>query len=101
MSPFIFAANLSDLSEGQLFATRVDDVPVALTMIAGRVHAVGDVCTHDDGPLAEGELDGLCVVCPRHGARFDLLSGKGTFPAAGPIPIYETRIEGDAVLIRL
>ena len=63
--------------------------------------AGGDICTHDDGPLAEGEIEDEQVVCPRHGARFNLISGAPTFPAAAPIPIYETRVEGDEVKVRL
>jgi 3-phenylpropionate/trans-cinnamate dioxygenase ferredoxin subunit len=67
----------------------------------GKIVAFGDVCTHDDGPLAEGNIDGNDVVCPRHGARFNLFTGKPTLPAPYPIPIYETRIEGDEVLVKL
>jgi nitrite reductase/ring-hydroxylating ferredoxin subunit len=98
---FVFAARVSDVSEGRIFATLVDDVPVGLTIHKGELRAFGDVCTHDGGPLAEGTVMDTCVMCPRHGACFDLKTGHGTFPAAGPIPIYEARIEGDEIKIRL
>ena len=98
---FVFAARVSDVSEGRIFATLVDDVPVGLTIHKGELRAFGDVCTHDGGPLAEGTVMDTCVMCPRHGACFDLKTGQGTFPAAGPIPIYETKIEGDEIKIRL
>ena len=101
MSNFVFVANLADVVEGSIFATDVDDTPIALTKVGDVIFAFGDVCTHDDGPLAEGTIDGRCVVCPRHGARFDLVSGKPSFPAVSPIPIYETRIEGDQIKINL
>jgi len=101
MSNFIFVANLADVVEGQIFATDVDDTPIALTKVGDVIYAFGDVCTHDDGPLAEGTIDNQCVVCPRHGARFNLVTGKASFPAVSPIPIYETKIEGDEIRINL
>lgn len=107
MSNFIFAAKVTDVAEGEIFATEIDDTPIALTRIDDAIYAFGDVCTHDDGPLAEGHIESSpggrdrCVICPRHGARFDLSTGKPTFPAVTPIPIYETRIEGDEIQINL
>lgn len=101
MSNFVFAANAADVVEGGIYATLIDDTPIALTRLNGVVRAFGDICTHDGGPLAEGSIVGGCVQCPRHGARFDLLTGKQTFPAAGPIPIYEARIDGDRILVKL
>lgn len=98
---FVFAAKTIDVKEGAITAVVIDDTPVALTLLNGRVCAFGDICTHDDGPLAEGEIDGQCIVCPRHGARFDLTSGKPTFPAVTRIPIYETKIEGDQIQVKI
>jgi len=98
---FVFAANLDDVREGEILAVRISELPVALTKLNGQVRAFGDVCTHDDGPLSEGYIEDHCVVCPRHGARFDLFTGKPTFPAAVNIPIYETRIEGNEVKVKL
>lgn len=101
MSDYVFAANAADVVEGGIYATLIDDTPVALTRVNGVVRAFGDICTHDDGPLAEGTILGECVQCPRHGARFDLRTGKQTFPAAGPIPIYASKIEGERILVKL
>lgn len=101
MAEYVFAAKLSDVKEGEITPTLIDDVPVALTQLNGQVRAFGDICTHDDGPLAEGHIAGQCVVCPRHGATFDLFSGKPTFPAVTPIPIYEVLVEGDEVKVKL
>jgi len=97
---WVVVAKASDVKEGQIFATMIDDTPVALTRVNGQVHAFGDICTHDDGPLAEGRIEGQCVVCPRHGARFDLTNGKPTFPAVSRIPIYETCLEGDEIRLK-
>ena len=58
------------------------------------------MCSHDDGPVAEGELDGYEIECPRHGARFDVRSGKVlSFPAIVDIPAYEARVEDGEVQI--
>ena len=98
---FVFAAKTSEVKEGEIVAIVIDETPVALTMLNGQVRAFGDICTHDDGPLAEGQIDGQCVVCPRHGARFDLTTGKPSFPAVTRIPIYTTRIQGEDIEIKI
>jgi 3-phenylpropionate/trans-cinnamate dioxygenase ferredoxin component len=101
VTEFVFAARLDDVIEGQMLALNISDVPLALARIDGRIVAFRDICTHDDGPLAEGDIEAGCVVCPRHGARFDLLTGKATFPAPAPLPMYETRIENGEVQVKL
>ncbi|NJM41025.1 MAG: non-heme iron oxygenase ferredoxin subunit [Anaerolineae bacterium] len=98
---FVSIAKLDDVKEGEIFATLIDETPIALTKVDGEICAFGDICTHDDGPLAEGTIEDGCVVCPRHGARFNLHTGKQTFPAVTPIPIYETKIEGDEIKVKL
>ena len=98
---FVFAAKASDVKEGEITALVIDETPVAVTRLNGHVRAFGDICTHDDGPLAEGHIEDQCIVCPRHGARFDLITGKPSFPAVSRIPIYATKIEGDEIKIKL
>ena len=64
--------------------------------------AVDDACTHDDGPLAEGWLEGHAIECPRHGARFDVRTGKVLcLPAAVDIHSYPVIVEGDDVKVNL
>ena len=59
----------------------------------GRYHAIEDRCTHDNGPLGEGRLWGCQVECPRHGARFDLETGRATaLPAVRPVAAYPVRV---------
>lgn len=96
-----WVAHRSDIREGEIFATVIEDTPVALTRVGGDIRAFGDVCTHDDGPLAEGQIADGCVVCPRHGACFDLVSGKPTFPAVTAIPIYNVEVQGEDVIVHL
>ena len=63
-------------------------------------YAVDDTCTHDDGPLADGWLDGNAIECPRHGARFDVQTGQVLcLPAAVPIRSYPLSIEGNQISV--
>ena len=95
ISEAIDVAAAEDVLEGRILALFVQETPLALTRVNAVVRAFGDVCTHDGGPLAEGEIVGGCVVCPRHGARFDLVTGRPTFPAVEKAPIYAA-VERDA-----
>ena len=86
MPESIKVAALSELPVGGKVLTEVDGRAVALFNVDGRIHAIDDVCTHDGGPLAEGDLDGKVIQCPRHGARFDVTTGKAvSFPAFEPV----------------
>jgi 3-phenylpropionate/trans-cinnamate dioxygenase ferredoxin subunit len=68
--------------------------------VDGEFYAIDDVCTHDGGPLGEGELDGEQIECPRHGARFDVRTGKAvTFPAVHPVGTWPVKVEVKDVLV--
>jgi 3-phenylpropionate/trans-cinnamate dioxygenase ferredoxin subunit len=71
----------------------IEGLPIVIFNIAGQLFAIGDVCSHDNGPLGDGLLDGSLVVCPRHGAEFDIRTGKAvTLPAVEDIPAYPVRV---------
>jgi 3-phenylpropionate/trans-cinnamate dioxygenase ferredoxin subunit len=75
---------------------------IGLYHCQGRLLAIEDRCTHDDGPLCEGEWDGeACeVVCPRHGSRFDLNTGAAlSLPAYLPVPTYPVRVREDGMIV--
>lgn len=73
---------------------------VAVFRIGDDVYAIGDRCSHAEASLAEGELFGTDVECPRHGSEFDITTGKpGSFPATRPVPVYETAIEDGVVFL--
>jgi 3-phenylpropionate/trans-cinnamate dioxygenase ferredoxin subunit len=99
MAEFIKVAKTSDLAPGEKILVEYDDEDVGLFNINGEFYAISDVCTHDDGPLVEGELDGEWIICPRHGARFHVKTGAQTMPAFAPVPVYQVKIEGDDILI--
>jgi 3-phenylpropionate/trans-cinnamate dioxygenase ferredoxin subunit len=100
MSDYVAVAKFDEIEEGVVKVVRVGDAPIGLTKVDGEFFAFADVCTHDDGPLAEGELDDHIIACPRHGAKFDIRTGKvKQLPAVVPIPIYAVKVEGDTVLV--
>ena len=100
MSEFVAVAKLDEIEEGQVKVVRAGDVPIGLTKVEGELFAFADVCTHDDGPVAEGELDEYIIECPRHGAKFDIRTGKvRQLPAVTPIPVYAVKVEGDTVWV--
>ncbi|MFN9602359.1 MAG: Rieske 2Fe-2S domain-containing protein [Planctomycetota bacterium] len=75
---------------------------VVLVRYDSQVYCIEDLCTHDGGTLGDGELDGFCLVCPRHGAKFDVRNGHVVcMPATEDTPSHEVRIDGDRVLVRL
>lgn len=100
MAEFVKVADKDELAPGERKVVEVDGTWVALFNLDGELHAIADICTHDDGPLAEGPLHGHVIECPRHGATFDVRTGEVlSFPAITPVPSYEVKVEGDDVLV--
>ena len=91
---FVPVAEVEDLPNGERLFLEIDDFNIVVFNIAGDLYAIADICSHDDGPLGDGELEsGHSIVCPRHGARFDIRSGKAlTLPAVIDIPAYPVRV---------
>ncbi len=99
---FVAVASENEVGNGERILLEIDGQGIALFNIAGEFFAIADVCSHDDGPVAEGELEAYEIICPRHGARFDLRTGKAlTLPAVVDIPAYPVRVEGGEILIGL
>lgn len=99
---YIAVATLAELPNGARKIVEIDGKAIAVFNIAGGLYAIADVCSHDDGPVAEGELDDYAIECPRHGARFDVRTGKVlSFPAIVDIPAYPVKVEGQDVLVGL
>ena len=99
MAEFVKVARTTELAPGEKMLVEYDGEDVGIFNIDGEFYAISDVCTHDDGTLVEGRLDGDCIVCPRHGARFNVKTGAQTMPAFSPVPLYQITIEGDDILI--
>lgn len=89
---FLTVAKSDELPEGERLFLDVGRDPVMLLRLGGRVFAIADVCSHDGNPLGDGDLDGYAITCPRHGARFDVRSGKALcLPAIEDIRTYPVR----------
>ena len=90
---FIGVAGADEISAGERLFLEIDDLDIVLFKIADEFFAIADLCSHDDGPLGDGELEGHEVVCPRHGAHFDVRTGKAvSLPAIVDIPAYPVRV---------
>jgi 3-phenylpropionate/trans-cinnamate dioxygenase ferredoxin subunit len=99
MREFVKVAAVGDLAPGKKVLVEYDGEDVGLFNLDGTFYAISDICTHDDGPLIEGKLDGDCIICPRHGARFNIKTGKQTMPAFSPVPVYQVKVDGEDILI--
>ena len=97
---FVELAKTTDVGPGQIKVYEVEGLHIALCNVDGTFYAIDDVCTHDGGPLDQGELDGHQVECPRHGARFDVRSGRAlTLPAVMPVRSYPVQVEDGVVKV--
>ena len=100
MAEFVSVAKASDVPAGQFKAVESGGRRLLICHTEGGFYAVDDTCTHDDGPLGDGWLDGTAIECPRHGARFDVTTGKVLcLPAAVPIHAYPVKVEGNDVTV--
>jgi nitrite reductase/ring-hydroxylating ferredoxin subunit len=69
-------ANKDDLKEGSMLKVETNGKQIVLSMVEGKVYAIDEICTHEGGPLDEGELNGYDLKCPWHYAVFDVRNGK-------------------------
>jgi nitrite reductase/ring-hydroxylating ferredoxin subunit/metal-sulfur cluster biosynthetic enzyme len=99
---FVKAARVEDVPVGGKTVVEVDDRMLALFHLPDGFFALDDVCTHDDGPLSDGVMGENTIACPRHGAQFDIRTGKAlTMPATRPTGSYPCKVENGDVLIAI
>jgi len=102
MGTFVKVATLDELPEGRATVIEAGKKRLCVCKVNGAIYAIDDECTHDGGPLGEGWLEGTTIECPRHGARFDVTTGRVlSFPAVVPVRSYQVRIEGQDVLVEI
>ena len=102
MSKFVTVAKTTEIPPGQVKCVEVDDYRLAICNVDGVFYCVEDTCTHDGGPLDQGKLQGEIIECPRHGARFNVTSGKVTrMPASASLETFPVKIEGDEIKVDL
>jgi 3-phenylpropionate/trans-cinnamate dioxygenase ferredoxin component len=95
---------VSELPPGTRRIVAWEDLEIGVFNCAGELLAIEDRCSHDDGPLAEGELDeGACTLeCPRHGSLFDLRTGRPlTLPAYEAVDVFAVRVEDDTIKLEV
>jgi 3-phenylpropionate/trans-cinnamate dioxygenase ferredoxin component len=93
-----------ELKPGEMRLLEWEDLEIGVFNCAGTIYAIEDRCSHDNGPLVEGELDeeDCTVECPRHGSRFDLKTGRPvTLPAYVPVETFQVLIEDDKIKVEV
>ncbi len=98
---FVPVANTADIPPGGMKCVAIERERVLLANVGGTFYAIGELCGHRRAPLSAGQLDGYLVECPLHFAIFDVRTGRFVVgPISADVPAYETRIDGDTVLVR-
>ena len=104
MSEIIEVCPVAELKPGQRRLIEWEDLEIGVFNCGGTLYAIEDRCSHDDGPLAEGEFDetACTVECPRHGSLFDLKTGKPmTLPAYVPVDTFPVIIEDETIKLEV
>ena len=104
MPEIIDVCTVSELPVGERKLVEWEDLEIGVFNCDGAYFAIEDRCSHDDGPLAEGEFDAdTCTVeCPRHGSLFDLRTGRPkTLPAYQPVETFAVHVEDDTVKLEV
>ncbi|MGH8985831.1 MAG: Rieske (2Fe-2S) protein [Acidimicrobiia bacterium] len=100
MPKWVTVAGAEELSDGEMVSATVDGTELLVANVGGEYRSIGDVCTHAQCSLADGEIEGDTVTCVCHGSVFDLKSGEVLGPPATEgEPVYETRVEGDEIQV--
>lgn len=97
---FVEISPASELPSGERLFVDIGNKPIVIFNIAGQFFAIGDVCTHDDGPLGDGALEENNIICPRHGAEFDVRTGQAMqMPAVIDIPAYPVQVRDGNIFL--
>ena len=95
---------VEELSPGEVKIVRAGELAIGVYNLNGEYYAIEDRCSHDDGPLAEGDFDvdeGV-AICPRHGSRFDIRTGRAlSLPAYQPVEAFEVFVEDGLIKVRV
>jgi glycine betaine catabolism B len=98
---FVKVANTDDIQLSNMKEVQLDGEIICLANIEGKYYAIGNICTHEGGPLADGTLEGYEVQCPWHGSKFDVRTGEVKEPPASePEPTYQVKVDGNNILIK-
>ncbi|MCH8065563.1 MAG: non-heme iron oxygenase ferredoxin subunit [Chloroflexi bacterium] len=102
MADFVKVAATGDIAPGKVSVYEVAGRQIAVCNVDGTFYAIDDICTHDGGSLDQGELLGDEIECPRHGALFDVKTGRAlTLPAVAPVRSYPVQVNGDHIMVEI
>ena len=102
MATLLEVAKIDEVPVGKIKVVEASGRRIALCNYSGKIYAIADECTHDRGPLDQGELIGHEVECPRHGARFDIETGRATrLPAVRPVKTYPVVVNDGSIAVEL
>lgn len=102
MAAFVKVASTGELTPGQAKRVEIQGKRIALFNRDGAYHAIEDACPHRGGPLSEGQVEGTAVICPWHGAKFDMTTGQVLGPPArAGVASFRTRVSGSDVEVEL
>jgi ferredoxin-NADP reductase/nitrite reductase/ring-hydroxylating ferredoxin subunit len=98
---FVKVADTNDIQPSQMKEVQVDGESICIVNVDGKYYAIGNICTHEGGPLADGTIEGYEVECPWHASRFDVRTGEVKEPPASePEPVYQIKVDGNSILIK-
>jgi 3-phenylpropionate/trans-cinnamate dioxygenase ferredoxin subunit len=101
VSDWVDVARADELPPGSWRRVEIDDDPIVVFNVDGRYYALDDVCTHDGGELSGGRFEGTEVTCPRHGARFSVITGEALSPPAyEPVATFPVRVDQGVVQVK-
>ena len=102
MAGFVKLATTSELTPSQAKKVEAGGKTIALFHVGGSYHAIDDTCTHEGGPLSEGDVEGSTVTCPWHGAKFNVTNGEVVGPPARvSVSCYRSRVNGSDIEVEL
>jgi 3-phenylpropionate/trans-cinnamate dioxygenase ferredoxin subunit len=102
MAEFVKVASTNEVAPGGARLVNLNGKDIALFNIGGSFFALDNACTHEEGPLAEGEIEGHEVTCPWHGARFDVRTGEVLCaPANEDLQRYNVRVVGNDIEVEI
>ena len=99
---FVEIAPASELPNGERLFVEVGGKSLVIFNIAGQLFSIADICSHDDGPVGEGDIENFNITCPRHGGEFDIRTGKAVqLPVVEDIPAYPVQVREGNIFIGL
>ena len=98
---FVKVSDTKDIQPSHMKEIKLENESICIVNIEGKYYAIGNICTHEGGPLADGTLEGYEVECPWHGSKFDVRTGEVKEPPASePESVYQIKVDGNKILLK-